>query len=440
MAPLAVCKEAWLMDAGSLSLSASRQRWFVLGLLLFFVAVSVQYSVKTRRDYASAIQRWHDPIRSLDQGTNIWKELTHPNTPFMAMLLRPLTHLPARAEALGWFYIKVVMTFFALVWAFRLVETPDRPFPLWAKVVAILLSLRPIMGDLMHGNVNLLILFLVIGCLYAFRQGRDVLSGLVLALAIACKITPALFVPYFVWKRQWKTLAACAVGLGLFFWLVPGLVFGFERNATYLDSWTEQMVKPFVVAGKVFYSEHNNQSLPGLVVRLLTPSPSFSIYIDGSYTPLQYHNLLSLDPRSAGWVVKGCMALFALLGIWVCRTPTTPRTGWRLSAEFSLVLLGMLLFSERTWKHHCVTLVLPFCVLTYYLAACRPTPGLRSYLVGTLAAVALLMAATGTGLLDDHFGKMAQVYGAYVWSCLLLVAALMVLLRRPETPPGPAIA
>src|SRR5205823_14206012 len=27
---------------------------------------------------------------------------------------------------------------------------------------------------------------------------------------------------------------------------------------------------------------------------------------------------------------------------------------WPLAAEFSLIVLGMLLFSERTWKHHCV--------------------------------------------------------------------------------------
>ena len=81
------------------------------------------------------------------------------------------------------------------------------------------------------------------------------------------------------------------------------------------------------------------------------------------------------------------MGLFALLVVWVCRTPTTPREGWRLSAEFSIVLLGMLLFSERTWKHHCVTLVLPFAVICYYLATCSPGKGLRVYLIGSLAAV-----------------------------------------------------
>ena len=32
-------------------------------------------------------------------------------------------------------------------------------------------------------------------------------------------------------------------------------------------------------------------------------------------------------------------------------------------SEFALIVLGMLLFSERTWKHHCVVFMVPFAVL-----------------------------------------------------------------------------
>ena len=123
-------------------------------------------------------------------------------------------------------------------------------------------------------------------------------------------------------------------------------------------------------------------------------------------------------------------------GAMVCRrVGLISRQGWRLAAEFSLVILGMLLFSERTWKHHCVTLLLPFAVIAYYLAACRPGALLRAYLIGSLAVVLLLMTSTGTsGVWDllDEAAKRAQVYGAYVWANLVLVAALVVLLRRKE--------
>ena len=49
------------------------------------------------------------------------------------------------------------------------------------------------------------------------------------------------------------------------------------------------------------------------------------------YTPTEYDNLLDLTPAQARWLVKGCMALFALVVVWRCRTPTQPRENWRLA-------------------------------------------------------------------------------------------------------------
>lgn len=443
--------------ANSLSLApSSRQRWYVLGLVLFFVALGIPYGIKAWH-HGSAFQRWQPQISALGDGVDIAQRYNYPNPPIMALLLYPLARLPLVAQEMGlpenavstfaalcWFYIKVGLTLLAFRWVFRLVEDPARPFPLWAKGLTILLALRPIMSDLQHGNVNLFILFLVVAALAAYHRQRDVLAGIVLGLAIACKVTPALFLPYFVWKRSWKALAGCAAGLLLFLWpgFVPALLMGWDRNEQHLVSWYYDMVYPFVIEGKVT-SEHHNQSLPGLVARLATHSPSFSTYINDEYTPTHYDNLLDLSAAQARWLVKGCMGLFALLIVWVCRTPTTPRTGWRLSAEFSIILLGMLLFSERTWKHHCVTLVLPFAVLCYHLATVEMSKGMRIYLIGSLAVTMLLIATTSNTAqegaahherLYQLFAKQAQVYGAFVLAYLVLLAALVVLLRRPSRP------
>jgi hypothetical protein len=406
----------------------SRQRWLLLGLLLLFVVLSVQYAIKVEDEHRSAILRWRPQIQQIDD-VNIYQRYTYPNPPIMALLLKPLLTLPPLAASLTWFYLKVAMTLVALAWTFRLVESPGRPFPLWAKAVAAALSLRPIMGDLTHGNVNLFILFLVIAALYAFHRNRDVLAGVVLGLAIACKVTPALFLPYFLWKRQWRPLAGCALGLVLFLVVVPGLFLGMEWNLELVTSWYDCMVKPFLVAGEVT-TDHPNQSLPGLVFRWLTPRASF--YDKG--VPEVYLNVTDVDPEIVRWLVKGCMAAFAGLVVWACRTPTQPRHGWRLAAEFSLVLLGMLLFSERTWKHHCVTLLLPFAVLAYYLATMAASARMRCYLIGSLGLVLVLMMSTSTGWQDDwnRVARLAQADGAYVWANLVLIAAMVTLLRQND--------
>jgi hypothetical protein len=425
-------------DAGP-SASPRWHHWlFLLGLLLIFLLASIQYGLKARKD-RSAFERWHQYLTDIDGGEDIYQQHNYPNPPIMALILDPFMRLPAVAGALCWFYFKVVLTLLALRWVFRLVEEAGKPFPPWAKGVTVLLSLRPILGDLNHGNVNLFILFLVVASLYSFHRRRDMQAGILLALAIACKVTPALFVPYFLWKRSWKTLAGCAVGLVLFLVLVPSIFVGPKQNATLLTSWVEHMVLPYVVKGEVT-TEHPNQSLPGLAFRLLTYSPSFVAYPHNRPVGVGYHNVLALDPDVVRRIVKGCMGLFAALVVWTCRTPTARvRSGWRLAAEYSLVLLGMLLFSERTWKHHCVTFVLPFAVLCYYLAVCRPGVALRRFLVATLAITAILMAVTSTSLLDwfeNGTAKLAQVYGMYVWAYLLLIGCLALLLRQPASDAG----
>jgi alpha-1,2-mannosyltransferase len=430
------------MDALAKPSDAVRQRWFVAALLILFATLSIQYSFKVAA-HQSAIVRWMKQLQQWDDsGEDIFRQFNYPNPPIMAMILSPLVHLPPLAAALCWFYLKVGMTLAVFYWAFRLVQSPRAVFPPWAKALTVLLSLRMIMSDLNHGNVNLFILFLVVASLYAFHRRRDGLAGLALALAISCKVTPALFVPYLIWKRAWKTLVACAAGLILFLLFVPSLKTGWERNINDLHSWVNAMIVPFVEEGKVT-SEHQNQSLPGLVYRLATYSPSFSEYDAADhYVPLQYDNFLDLQPRQAQWIVRGFMAVFLFLVLWTCRTSTASRQGWRLAAEYSIVLLGMLLFSERTWKHHAVTLVLPFAVVCYCLATGGYGWKMRSFLIACLASASMLIASTSTlaakestdGLVHfwDQVGKSAQVYGAFVWSYLVLLSALFVLLRSKD--------
>src|SRR3954447_17308704 len=125
--------------------------WLLLALILFFVALSVQYALKAAKsDHHSAIQRWREQILGLSEGENIYERYNYPNPPIMALILLPWanlpdwTGLPPLVCALAWFYLKVGMTLLALRWVFRMVEVPGHPFPLSAKVLTVLLALRPI--------------------------------------------------------------------------------------------------------------------------------------------------------------------------------------------------------------------------------------------------------------------------------------------------------
>jgi alpha-1,2-mannosyltransferase len=418
-----------------------RQHSLVVALVLFFGAIYTQYALKIKHSdhgVRSAFLRWKTQLEDLDRGVNVWQKYAYPNPPVMALILKPFLQLPPALGSSLWFCCKAALALASILGVLSLLDLPERPFPAWGKALAVLMSLRPLEGDLVHGNVNLLILFLVVASLYAFCRRRDSLAGLFLGLSIACKLTPALFLLYFLWKGAWKTLFAAALSMLAFVLIIPAVAFGWSNNLDYLQSWHHQMVAPY--AAGIVTSEHKNQSLPGLLHRMLSEQASFSDYEGDCKVVLETHNLVGWERDTVQGVIVACMALFVLLAMGFCRASMQKRPCLQLLAEFSVIVLGMLLFCERTWKHHCVTLLLPFSVLAYCVSAPGFSRGFRWYLGITLMLVALLMLSTSTGLYDqltevqDRFGKLAQVYGAYVWAFLLLLAGTFVILwANPES-------
>jgi len=410
----------------------------MLALVLIFT--SVKYAAKvmkpsdTGEQSRSAFLRWRTMIHDVFAGTNIYVgKNEYPNPPVMAIILRPFAELPPVVGAMTWFYAKVLMAVLAAVWTFRLVapSVPDA-----AKAAAILLTLPALMGDLTHNNVNIFILFLLSGCLELYRRGHDLGSGLVLGLAIACKVTPLLFLAYFIWKRAGRVVAGCVIGLVLWLAIVPGAVFGMERNQELLTDWYKLMIQRPLLKGEIT-SEHPNQAIVGFVYRLGTHSPSYIDYVETPAgdipTPAAYHNIFDMGRPAAWVVVKLATLAFALGVVLVCRTPRDERSGWRFAAECGLIVLGMLLLSERTWKHHAVILLIPATALAWCAMFELPRR-LRQVITGVLITSALLMMLPG--LFGSRAGDLALVYGTHTLAFALLtgatVAVLVCGLRQPD--------
>ena len=381
------------------------------------------------------------PLPGFKKGDDVYQIYSYPNPPIMPLILWPLAELPAIVGAMLWFALKVGMAATCFLWAFRLAG----PMPGWAKGLAILMSLHPILGDLSHGNVNIFTAFLVLGSLEHYRRGWNVLAGVALALAIACKVTPALIVGYFVWKAfafalpqrhcsnpmiasargPLLVIVGVAVGLGLWLFVVPGAVLGWDHNRTLLNSWYERMAKPFLIDGKIT-SEHANQSIPGCTVRMLTSQPSVVGY-DENDQPYgeEYHNVADIGPENAKWIVRLFQAAFVLLVAgfaWSQR-----RDGLWAGAEMAFVLIGMLLFSERTWKHHGVVLLLPYAVLFGFAA--KPNGGIARWVVGAILGIAAVLTL-GSGALPEEAQDVAMTYGAYTAAFLLLAAGTVAVMSR----------
>src|SRR5436190_11720020 len=110
-----------------------RQHFFLAGLALFFVALTIQYVTKIQhsdRDNRSAFLRWNEQLLELREGVNVWEKHNYPNPPIMALLLLPFTFLAPLTGSIIFFYAKVGMAVLSIHWVCRMLDRPERPFPL----------------------------------------------------------------------------------------------------------------------------------------------------------------------------------------------------------------------------------------------------------------------------------------------------------------------
>ncbi len=391
--------------------------WFSLGII--FTVAAVLYFGKASDD-RSAFVRWRPQVLQLMQGVNIYDKMFYPNPPILPITFYPLMVLPTVVGAMIWFFLKIAMTFASVRMCFAMVKETGKTIPPWVEGAILLLTLRPVLGDLHHGNNNLLIMFLVVSTLWAWRQGKDVAAGLLLGLAITYKVTPLLFLPYFAYKRSWKVVGVTLASLILYVVILPSIVLGPYFNYLCVTSWWQRIIAPYV-SGGVAGDTHINQSVIGVILRLLTVGSG-----EGHYKPLVESNFVDWD---RGWVVMilkvVSLLLVGLLAVF-CRTKTNRRDDPRLLGEFSLVVLTMLFVSERSWKHHFVTLLLPFTYLGYRV-------GLSTLPIATKRAIALAMGVAGLLMLStsdagkimaDGIGdKVAQGYGMFLWAAVILYIA-----------------
>jgi alpha-1,2-mannosyltransferase len=78
---------------------------------------------------------------------------------------------------------------------------------------ASLLTGLPVVNTLVHGQSNLLVLFLLCSTWLALRYDRQRVAGAALALAILIKPSPAIFLLYLAARRSWRALGASVLAL-----------------------------------------------------------------------------------------------------------------------------------------------------------------------------------------------------------------------------------
>lgn len=361
--------------------------WIILGLLILIVVFLVDRS----REYSQDFEVFYTAGRRLLDGEEIYR-LADGQSPFkywpgFAYLMVLLACLPLGVSRLLWVGLNVAALYASLALVIGRLF-PARRYPI--ALGTLLLGMQPIVEHVMDGQINLVLLAMILGGFALIGRGgrRADVGTAAIVVAAGVKLFPMLFLLLLPLKRAWRQVVVAGASLVLL--LVLPILFAGVDGAThgYRLWWT-------VLADSGHHldlAQPANQSLLGMYLRLVGDVPAAQTLFRATALVVLVVTVVGV-PRSP---IRGLTKEFIL--------------------DFSIVAAAMLLVSPLTWIHYYV-FFLPFtAVIVGELAA--PTRGRLAWIgLGLILLAALPSQMTLGRALRDAVWNLSN----HVIQCLLVL-------------------
>ncbi|MCK4594783.1 DUF2029 domain-containing protein [bacterium] len=285
------------------------------------------------------------------------------NPPFFAALVGLLGWLPQTGFYIVYGLLNIILTLLCIKWLYQLIRGTQDPrvrtrFGFIFTLTFLGTAAFWYLNLFVYGQSNILVLALVLGGLVQTERGRDVYGGLLLGLATALKLTPVVFLAYFLLRGRWKLVCTAA---GVFLaanGLVPLLVRSVEGTIQLYNDYYRFFLQPALLSSQqVFYMVYHdkNVSLTGALARYLTEPVKAGA--------LGY-NLLALSPMIFSFLTKVVNLL--ALSVTTVTLWRKPRSTWERMCDYSLVFFVVFLLNNVTWCTHLIGLLLPLSLIFMY--------------------------------------------------------------------------
>lgn len=268
--------------------------------------------------------------------------------PFTGLVLRPLTLLPFAKSAVVFQLLNhacvlgaVGLTALACGW--------------WRKPwgIATMLAMVAFNASLTRqntaGQLNAMLLFgFALLYLAVSRKWPAAAVGAIAAFLMLFKLSPGIFLIWFLLRREWSR-AAWMAGVAGLLTVVTVCLYSFGRHLEFLPV-LEQMgygKSTWSQFGRTFWRDPYNQSFNALFHRLLVSRPDTGI--------APWLSLTAGVANALTW-----MTTAAILGLFGWRAS---RRGSSVAAGFSLAVTASLLVPSIMWDHYLVQLVVPMGLL-----------------------------------------------------------------------------
>lgn len=369
--------------------------------------------------------------RAVIEGVNLydihaWRGFKNP--PFFAIFMVPFSLTGLAGFSVIWYFFNVALLVATFLLSFYLIEGRVRRVPAMMVLLPLAMTLRPIESNFNLGQCNLVVVFFTLAGLALLKKGRPITGGMTLSVGIALKLTPGLFLPYFLYKRQWKMAAGIVIGGLIFFFGLPVVVFGFQGALSELMDWREMLTAVALPAGSESTGNYvSGQSVRSFLTRLLSMSA-----IDNE-PPFKYINILSLDPETVRILVYGAYGVMLGLMAWNFRRQTQSRTERLMLLEFAIVLLTMTMISPYSRKAHYVSMIFPAVVVVHYFLERGKEINAQRLTKVVIIATIVLVTLPFRGMLGRGVSDYVNGFGSIFVGALVMWGALNALLFRERS-------
>ena len=292
----------------------------------------------------------------------------------------------------------------------------------FAVVTFAMIAMVPFINrDLDDAGLQCLLLGMLAAAGSLLWQGRAWSAGFWLGTAVAYKVTPILFLPLLLWKRQWRT--ALAMTLATIGWnVLPAAYVGWDKTVEcHQLTWDKLRMRQTrdIAENGVEPPMTRNRGLMAVCARYLQTYPAgHPLYQDH---PL-FVQFASFDLDTARMLAQAAMATLGLAVAWGMRRRWTVRDA-RLPYEWAAACIFVAIMSPMCWRQHLV-LAVPAGYLLWRAVLTHQTgsPFLRR--------AAILLAVVALAPQREVFGlELTEVFESYKFESFAMLGYVALLFR-----------
>jgi len=300
---------------------------FWLAVFFFCLALGQQlyklFFVWQQNNFVDFKVYW-DAVKAALVGGNVYSfggkylntvPFNYPPTTLLFLLFLPL--FSQSTASLVLLFVSIVSLLGSLYLLSKMFFKPAQKWLVFFLSSALFIQFFPTKFTLTLGQINLIILFLMVFAFYFYQKKKDILSGFFLGIATLIKIFPGFLILFFLKEKKWKTiisfLATCFLGF-----LLTVLIFKPDLLFNYFGQIGGNL---FLKGGETSYFD---QSLNSFLLRL------------------NLSNLWRLILR----------LLFTFVSLWVFL-----KTKNKVLSFFGLFFSILIFLPSFAWFHHYVILI-----------------------------------------------------------------------------------